>query len=1030
MRKGSALLIVLGIAAFLTVSAVSFAIYMRESRVPSSQLRRQVTTRYLLKGALANVIDELDRAIGDDPYPGVGPNATAASGANRWRHRVFTPGSASEVAETVPVLTLEALAYLPPAVVNDVRFQAQQTSAAGWHVLAYEFGRYAYVAVDVSDCFDLNRFTAASRRTSAPGGRLSAASLFRKQDGSFDDALADELEGLVANAGNIPFVSLADFNVASGKSTFSPFCSFVGSSGTSFGEDNELAVSNALFITDTWFPPTNRTQAVTTIDISKSQPFEDFAAGASVEDAVAEPGDAESKKLNNAIFERIGFTGLCCLYDYLDQDSVPVSFCLPTVETVPMVAGIGFEDTEQIKLKVGKIKELNGPYKKEEKDSNGSVIRSYTRQAVQWGITSLADDRAVVRVQAAYPFRRAKTKGYKTNFSGDVMLRVWWAPREIGSRLKAKSPLYPTKDDWNKDGLALKDGVITCIKKDQSLSFNKDEPTSEEAVGQFTAEIDLQSVAKMPLFWHIRDTTTDHGKSSTDEYCLLDGLKADKNLFRPYAADGEKADAAWQTLFDGAANEGPVQTGGANGLITPEKLSDARVSGDGLNLSKYTMHVAAWVRVRDGGQVVDLVPARIADDEKVLGSNWPEDFRDQYTEMFRGGEGAPVLEFRGDEERDLELKAAALESLEKKSSDHGETFGGVDCILCGDPRWNWAPENWFAAASDGGDGPTAKTWLEKAAKPLLGTRVDNTWRDSDVFLFTSDAEQLQSMGELSFLPFVGWGTDGGVEVLKNVIGSAPFNGEAVVRRSGPSACACANVFWRSYSTGAQSLYSFTGNSGTRFEIVNGEGGFRVNPFSPDPRILGAALRNTPFDYFIACNDKPANGRLDTQNMDMKKSMEYAFNSEGSVAVIEDDVMDDLVASFRDEMRARAASGKDWEDIFADRNLWFDGSKGDDQLSFLGVELDDPLYGVDRKYLMSFWRECFQNRQHLFLVFIRAEALSVGGVSGDAIANAQLGARGVALVWRDPAPSPQSGSQSGQDDLPPHRTRVLFYHQFD
>ncbi len=38
-RKGSALLIVLGMMAFMVVSAVGFAVFMRHNRVPSSYLR-------------------------------------------------------------------------------------------------------------------------------------------------------------------------------------------------------------------------------------------------------------------------------------------------------------------------------------------------------------------------------------------------------------------------------------------------------------------------------------------------------------------------------------------------------------------------------------------------------------------------------------------------------------------------------------------------------------------------------------------------------------------------------------------------------------------------------------------------------------------------------------------------------------------------------------------------------------------------------------------------------------------------------
>ena len=59
-RKGSALLIVLGMLAFMVVSAVGFSVFMRESRKPSSHLRRSITARFLLRAALANAISRVD----------------------------------------------------------------------------------------------------------------------------------------------------------------------------------------------------------------------------------------------------------------------------------------------------------------------------------------------------------------------------------------------------------------------------------------------------------------------------------------------------------------------------------------------------------------------------------------------------------------------------------------------------------------------------------------------------------------------------------------------------------------------------------------------------------------------------------------------------------------------------------------------------------------------------------------------------------------------------------------------------------
>jgi hypothetical protein len=113
-------------------------------------------------------------------------------------------------------------------------------------------------------------------------------------------------------------------------------------------------------------------------------------------------------------------------------------------------------------------------------------------------------------------------------------------------------------------------------------------------------------------------------------------------------------------------------------------------------------------------------------------------------------------------------------------------------------------------------------------------------------------------------------------------------------------------------------------------------------------------------------------------------------------------------------------------------------------SILGSEMSL----VDRKFLYGYLKGCFANTHQLFLVFVRAESAAGGGGFG-------TGARAVALVWRDPnAPLDQGKAVTGpgQDNAqvylnlrsganeeswrfnerryPPHRTRVLFYHQLD
>ena len=66
-RRGSALLIVLGMLSFMVVSAVGFSIYMRSSRTPSSYLRRNVSARYLVRSALAKAIEDLEGNYNSDP---------------------------------------------------------------------------------------------------------------------------------------------------------------------------------------------------------------------------------------------------------------------------------------------------------------------------------------------------------------------------------------------------------------------------------------------------------------------------------------------------------------------------------------------------------------------------------------------------------------------------------------------------------------------------------------------------------------------------------------------------------------------------------------------------------------------------------------------------------------------------------------------------------------------------------------------------------------------------------------------------
>ena len=416
-KNGSALLIVLGMLSFMVVSAVGFAVYMRQSRAPSSHLRRESTARYLLKSALANAISRLDGELNDngyvegvflDPYPGVGPAQKQPDRFNGdlWTHRVFTPFGLTNEESTVSMMTLEGLAYLPPAVINEARVYSRRTTTAVWKNLSYDLGRYAFTAIDVSDCFDINRLRANERRSSAPGQRVNMSSLFESN--------AAELDSILGQANQIPLVSLADFNLL-GNGSFTPFSQYIGSAGGSFySAGDEQYVSNALFIVDTWFPPTNRTDSATAADVhdiaakSENQPFRTYGVTRFIDLALT----GSQTELGKILEKNLG-VGLACLYDYLDEDQIPLSLALPTVEAAPMVCALGIANggAAQLMPKVEESADGDLEYTKTSGGREHTMKRTFTKHVYK----GIGGNQLMLTGVAAYPFKRVDS-GRKGSF--------------------------------------------------------------------------------------------------------------------------------------------------------------------------------------------------------------------------------------------------------------------------------------------------------------------------------------------------------------------------------------------------------------------------------------------------------------------------------------------------------------------------------------------------------------------------------------------------------------------------------------
>ena len=308
LKRGSALLIVLGMMAFMVVSAVAFSMFMRQSRLPSSFLRQRLLAAQLVKAGLAGAMQRLDAGIGDNPFPGIGElgvrqvefkkkngSRQLINYGNYWHHRVFLESKMAQDGslggddaeldfDPVSTLTLEALAYLPPPLVNTVRFWSKRTSTAAWQSLGYDAGRYAFTAVNVSDYFDINRIRANMMRDSSPENRISLGFLFDDEGrpGGKTAAFDTFMKTVTNDVFRTGLVSLADYNVAlqaGGGTPFpSAFCQYIMSppgDGTFYG-GTAADAKRQKFVTGSWFPGImdGDTEEVYLTDDANGQPFD------------------------------------------------------------------------------------------------------------------------------------------------------------------------------------------------------------------------------------------------------------------------------------------------------------------------------------------------------------------------------------------------------------------------------------------------------------------------------------------------------------------------------------------------------------------------------------------------------------------------------------------------------------------------------------------------------------------------------------------------------------------------------------
>ena len=1102
-RRGSALLIVLGMMAFMVISAVAFSAYMRYSRLPSSYLRRSSASRLLAKAALAEAIDEIDAAIGNNPHPGLGTHyytydadsnsRRTGTSANRngWYHRVYlgmevvngenVDNKLVSADETVSTLTLEGLAYIPPPLINEARYYSRRSAAAQWKTLDFEAGRYAFCALDVSDFLDVNSLAANCGRGSSAATRYSLAyaledpnthASYEVAPAKWDDFIkrfwtktsADAAIGAVGlqqassakdrtSSSRVPLVSVADFNLAlhalGGLGQIqSPFCTYLENTSESiYGGNSETSpyaerIRGMSFVTDGYFPPDREVASGDVIDLA-SEPGQPFAinfleqANTSINDIqnTATPAAIELRKF-------ISKPGLISLYDYLDDDNVPASLAVPSVERVPMVAAIeqnvsaahlAFQSpapgAEYCVQTGGARPSAGGP------GQQSITMQQETIYKLDAGQFSAP---GTVKVVVTYPFRRGTDLAGADDFRIDGYVEFFFTSGDFNFRTGSTADcLHLKPNGMNLEPENACNGVFGGMLSEQDFHPNNPNPqqeTDSNVIKEFTLRTQniagqiSSAVSSRPFLTVVKEWTENWvpnpmgggtwQRDASSEHMVL-----------------AKADNSAQT----SCGIPPLTV---NGEADPDFATPATLAGwlNGGGSRNLQLRMVVWVRVRNGdGKTVDLVPACLFDDHTATGQNDSNGNGGGPRAAFVGQGGAPypVMRFTCPAGVTVSAAGPALASGTSAAFDFQPT-----AVMCPDPRWNWAPEHWFATGA-----ATAQGWRNDCGCDGAAGR------DSDIFMATSDAGYMQSVYELAFLPRVtnftgGYGNtddtedpaDGRTEWATAIGGIRNFG-----------------FMWKTYRPYnlARAGDLTTDTLRDPFEqvgLVNDGGGMRINPYSDCTNVIMAAFANTPCDWWAAATEAdtsvgvPSSDRSSAENFNRK----YAFNAMNSNAKFAWKDLYAIAQQFIGCVRRRVNFKLDNSSIHAWKEC-FDGvlynsdgypnlnpSPQGDQVpddmcmdwngndsEFCGLNTfvgpTDTLFDVDRKFLYGYWRECFAAKQQLFLVFVRAEPTMTGG-SGLRNVPPQLGARAVALVWRDPTPSP--------DDRTPHRTRILFYRQFD
>lgn len=1076
-RRGSALLIVLGMVAFMVVSAVGFSVFMRQNRAPSGYLRRSTLARHLGRAALSAAMAEIEYSMSSGERRaylrggGDGGGASFLDSENfphkpAWRGRVLFPRGDGvddggvdvdygNIQYELPTRTtypfaFESLAYIPPPFVNDVRFFSRWSSTALWQRLDYDAGRVSYCVVDVTDCFDLGRCLAGKPRGSADDSLVTTTYLF--SDGDFREFENDpcEFQKFIddrAASTEGPLVSMADYNVAlhkDGTATglVSPFCRYVedgaggGDSGNFYG-----------FADPPGENPWRDSQEFRRVAMQRF--IADGLSELRREEWFGEPPDGSdgigSDVIDISLSENQPFPELMQGQDDKDRNDMSASRHIGL-----SMSGHKFIETFS---NIGNARRYMNPfetialYDYLDRDNVPTsvalptverapmivAVENSQEDALSFKITSkgLVEDGEITEGDKTY---KKFHQSFHLQVDGSVTANVGFAfPFKWRKELNGESGSYKAQafaalymlreDDRCEPGQGGRQGCR------MGGNMAKELGSGMRGGGEASSKFQ-EDGCYLLMRSQTQETGLPSDKIDSEEKAVSTGGGGLRDVQLSFTLSDlndklEKDEQAIATYyFRQLVSQNGTPIGGGELEFLEAKCNNgmkavnvASGSGESMEFEReyiLGMSLAVNLKNRDG-RLVDCAPAHPEDDEDALSG----DFK-----AYADSLGRPVLRFDAPVSAEKIVVRDGIEGYNelKQKVDHVFSVGalaaagGRSVYLTDDPRFNYASENWYPA-NVGGD-TLGKEWLNKA------TRRENG-KDGDIFMSVSNAGYLQDAGEIAFIPKL-------VHTVESENSPTPWPLGVIPSDAGD--CGARDMMWRTYDC-------FTevedGKSEIDlFGIASPVNGFRANPYSKDDIVRLAPFVNTPYDWWAASTnyEDSVKSKLGVDEdgfagskSDLEKALKYTFGAKGEEAKVEATAMEGIASRIYGDIGRDRDSG-DWYKRWLDMKWMTETDNGTPTL--LGVDFGGGvnLHSVDRKFLCTYWRKCFANQQQLFLVFFRAEPIVLGGgMSSTTLIQktpAQLGVKAVAVVWRDPH------RKSGTPDDAPNRMRVLFYHQFD